>query len=202
MLKKHIDDGGLQCSEDLDALRAYVFDDVKVMDNTDECMHELMTRVLSLDKHQETAVAFVEAFDHIMPCTGDWHGGLAMLQSIYTSFYDGFLEPLKIILGWSRIQKDVRSCYYQGSRLVMLVQQMLTRMLAHTFVSSRLDQLLSEFNETTRDLGNKNFLCCLGTTFGEWIRSLHDCDDKWLRCCSLFLSMANDFFTFVDSYRC
>ena len=64
-----------------------------------------------MDDNQDNADLFVEVFEHIMPCPGDWHGGLAMLQSIYTTFFNGFLEPLKMALGWSRIQKDVRNCY-------------------------------------------------------------------------------------------
>ena len=79
---------------------------------------------------------------------------------------------------------------------------MLCRMLSHTFVSDNYENLLAEFKSTANDLSDENLMCFFGTKFGEWIESLHYSDDHWLKCCSLYVSMAQDFFTFVESFRC
>jgi len=46
-------------------------------------------------------------------------------------------------------------------------------------------------------------MCYFAAKFEKWIECLHEYLDKWLQMCSLYLTiMAEDFFTFVYSYRC
>ena len=72
MLNAFADGSGFKRGDDLGSLWTYVFGNVKVIDNADKCMYELTFRVSCMDNNQETADMFVDVFDHIMPCTGDW----------------------------------------------------------------------------------------------------------------------------------
>ena len=99
---------------------------MNTVDNVDNFVSSLVGRRLSLDKSNDIASVFKEALDQIMCIPGDWHAGLSILQSIMKIIWDGFLRPIGInCLGWKRIQKDARSCYFQDSRLVMFVYEQL-----------------------------------------------------------------------------
>ncbi len=71
---------------------------------------------------------------------GDWHTGMNYLQSIYKVFWDVLLKPMRDMLGWSRITKDVRGVYYQASRLVVYCHKQLTRYLFQDFVLSNMEE--------------------------------------------------------------
>ena len=45
-------------------------------------------------------------------------------------------------------------------------------------------------------------MCYFALRFEEWIECLHESPGNWLQMCSLYLTMAKDFLTFVDLYRC
>ena len=156
---------------------------------------------MSVKDTESIAEKFEKTFRGVMCPPGDWHAGLAMVQSIHNIFWDELLYPIKDALKWSHIAKDARNYYYQASRLIMFVYETLNTALLQTFVSERMEQLRAQFDATATDLSNENFLCHVAQKFDEWIGDLHNCDDNWLRMCSLFLNMARDFFTFVESYR-
>ena len=105
--------GSYSVAPDFKAKRAYLFGDVKTVDNIDKFVSSLVGRRLSLDENNETASVFKDALDQMMCVPGDWHAGLSMLQSIMNIFWDGFCRTIGInCLGWKRIQKDARSCYF------------------------------------------------------------------------------------------
>jgi len=58
---------------------------------------------------------------------------------------------------------------------------------------------LFKSNET--DQRDANFMCYFASEFDQWVDTLHESSDKWLRMCALFVTMSKDFITFVDSYR-
>ena len=70
----------------------------------------------------------LQALEAVIELPGDWHAGLSMLQSIYSLYYVGFLNQIQSLLGWKRINQDVRGCYYQASRLVIFVHDELMRL--------------------------------------------------------------------------
>ena len=84
-----------------------------------------------------------------MTFPGDWHAGLNMAQSVFNYCYTGFLGEFQSLLGWKRINKDVSSCYFQGSWLITFVHDELVRFLGHQFVSEHINSY--ENAEASRD---------------------------------------------------
>ncbi len=62
------------------------------------------------------AEVFLESFRNIMFLPGDWHTGMNMLQAICRVLWVDILNPMKTFLGWKRISRDVRGCYFQAAR--------------------------------------------------------------------------------------
>ena len=80
---------------------------------------------------------FLKALTVVQEVPGDWHTSLHMLASIYNLYDHCFLEEFQGLLHWKNINKDVRSCYFQASRLVTFVHDELRRFFIHQFVSER-----------------------------------------------------------------
>ena len=178
-----------------------MFGDVKTVDNIDKITEVLSHRPLSLKESNDQANVFSKALSTVMTLPGDWHGSLTMVQSILNIFWDGFLEPIKHALKWKRITKDARGCYFQASCLVMFVYHEITSLFMHTFVSEKIPQLKKDFKEQDTDCSDSNFICFVAKSFVCQIDKLHTESDNWLKTCSVFISMAKDFFTFIDSFR-
>ena len=106
-------------------------------------------------------------------------------------------QPLVLRLGWKRVQKDCRDCYFQASRCIRYVYHELIKILVESFVSLNLNTLQIEFEANNADVSNANFVCFVGKRFGEWVREQHNSTDTWIRLCSMFVRMSQDFFTFV-----
>ena len=68
-----------------------------------------------------------------------------MLQLVMNTFWDAFLQPLVLRLGWKRVQKDCRDCYFQSSRCVWHVYHELIKILMESFAPTNLDSLRIEF---------------------------------------------------------
>ena len=94
-------------------------------------------RRISYTQANLQADIFIQAMSVVMEIPGDWHTSLNMLQSIYTLYYDGFLDGFQELLKFKRIGKDIRSCYFQASRLMKLVHHELMRFFIHSYVASR-----------------------------------------------------------------
>ena len=68
---------------------------------------------------------------------GDCHKGLNMAILLYNLYYVGFIDKLQDLLGWNKINKEVRGCYYQATRLITFLSDELTRFFAYQFISER-----------------------------------------------------------------
>ena len=135
---------------------------------------------------------------HIRP--GDWHASMTMLQSVSNVFWDGFLEHFKFALKWQRCGKDVRNTYFSNCKLTHLVYEVCSSFLLHSFVSSKHEQLKESF-EKEEDKSHSNYVCHVASEFSRWLIILENGDDDWLKCCAMFIRMAKDLFTFIDSFR-
>ena len=124
---------------------------------------------------------------------GDWHAGLAMLQSIYTLFWTGFLEPIKEGLGWKRISKDVRGCYYQACCLANFVLHELLRVLMFECCCDR--------EEYTTESNADDFITDFTSDFQRFLLTAAKGNDEWRKVCALFVLMMIDFTNFVNAYR-
>ena len=70
--------------------------DANTVDLLEKCLHNLTHNpVVVADKDTlEELDTFVNAVERLHVRTRDWHAGLAMMQSIINTFWDGFLQPL------------------------------------------------------------------------------------------------------------
>ena len=189
-------------ADDLHARRCYVVGDVKTVDNANRIADILDSAVDGIEGEDESQASILSrVLNHMQDSPGDWHAGLSMVQSINNVCWDGFLDDFRDALQWKKVQKDARNCYYAASRLIKYVYEECVRILMHSFVSNHLDGLRVEFQRIDGDTSNANFMCFVAKRFSDWLLELRDCSDHWVRCCSLFVRMARDFLTFVESYR-
>jgi hypothetical protein len=87
--------------------RLYCFGDWKTIENSLAFVNKLSNRSLSFKESSIQAEIFLKAFSKVMFLPGNWHTGMNMLQSIYKLFWSDLLKPLKDVLGWKRIAKNV-----------------------------------------------------------------------------------------------
>jgi hypothetical protein len=148
---------------------------------------------------------FDKALNRVLDLLGDWHAGLSMLSSIYLLFYDALLEPIQKMLKWQRINKETRKCYYQSGRLVMLVNQVLTKVMLEAFIGSEMESLKDDYKLLIATTGSNDtvddFICYVALRFEKYLLDGVKSDDKWRRLCCVFLIMSSDWISFVQSYR-
>ena len=130
-----------------------------------------------------------------MDIPGDWHMSISILTSIYKVYNHGFLDEFQALLGWNRINQDVRSCYFQAARLVTFVRGELMRFFMHQFVSNQTTV------EDEADLDNCQFVGQITIEFMEFLENLRKGDDKWIATCANFLEMSFDFLQIVQAFR-
>ena len=123
------EDASWEVADDHESRRMYVFGDAKSIENQNKFIRDFHGRRLSYDKANLQAEKFMKATKVVMELPGDWHSGMNMCQSLFNIYYDGFLEPFQKVLGWKRISSDVRGCYFQASRLISFVSDVLIRFL-------------------------------------------------------------------------
>ena len=160
-----------------------------------KCVRDMQDRKISYCAANVQAEMFLQALDCVVELPGDWHTGLNSLTTIYNLYYVGFLDQFQDHLHRKRINKDVRSCYFQAQRLVTFVHDELTRFWVHQFVGTR------EHTVDAKDLSNEQFVCKVVTEFMTFLRDMKLSDDKWVSTCANFLEMAYDFKEFVRAYR-
>ena len=187
------EDGGWSLADDWENRRVYLFGDAKTIENMSKFVKDMQDRKISYTQDNVQAEVFLKALSCIVEAPGDWQTGMNMLTSIYNMYYHGFLEHFQSLLGWNRINKDVRSCYYQAARLVKFVSEELNRFFMHDFVNSREDH-----NE---DVDDPQYLCNTAIAYMEYLRSQRKSDDKWISTCANFLEMSHDLFEFIEAYR-
>ena len=163
------------------------------VENVVKFIRDITNRDVAYDESSKMADDFMNALSRVMQLPGDWHAGLAMLQSIYTLFWDGLLKPFKDVLQFKRITRDVRSCYFQASRLGGYVADEIMRALVYEYAST--------YASKEDSMDNNTYICKFAMDFNVFLHGLKDSDDEWRRVCALFLIMYTDFRRFVDSYR-
>ncbi len=58
------------------------------------------------------------------------------------------------------------------------------------------------FSRTQGDKSDGKFLCFIAREFAVWLSELCDCNDDWMKCCGIFVTMSQYLFNFVESYQC
>ena len=124
----------------------------------------------------------MKALDCVVEAPGDWHTGLKMLTSIYNLYYHGFLEQFQCLLRWNRINKDVRSYYYQSTRLVSFVSEELNHFFMQDLVANR--------KETSSNASDVQYLCNAAEDYMDYMEAKRNSDDKWIVTCANFLQMS------------
>ena len=122
-----------------------------------------------------------------------------MLQSIFKVWYTPLLSKFQTLLGWKRIQADVRGCYYQASRLVNFVYDEMLRYLMHLFISDNMQKYKDNMSDPL--YSDSDTVCLIAKDFNSFLNRMKKCGDEWTRTCVLFVIMAGDFFKFVSAYR-
>ena len=89
-----------------------------------------------------------------------------MLQSIYKVHWDALLCPLKEMLKWCRISKDIRGCYYQATKLVTLANRAFKSYLMMAFVSGRRDDVMKLLES---DMEDANKIVEIVKLFQSWL---------------------------------
>lgn len=163
------------------------------VENIAKFIRDITNRDVAYDESSKMADDFMNALSRVMQLPGDWHAGLAMLQSIYTLFWDGLLKPFKDVLQFKRITRDVRGCYFQASRLAGYLADEVMRAFVYEFAST--------YDSKEDSMDEKTYICKFAMDFCAFLHGLKDSDDEWRRVCALFLIMYTDFRRFVDSYR-
>ena len=189
------EDGSWILAEGWDKRRIYLYGDAKTVENISKFVRDMQLRRITYTQANLQADVFLQAMSVVMEIPGDWHTSLNMLQSIYTLYYDGFLDGFQELLKFKRIGKDIRSCYFQASRLVKLVHNELMRFFIHSYVSSR-----SESHADQSD-SDECYVGRVTTEFMEYLDELRTSDDAWISSCANFLSISFDFIEFETAFR-
>jgi hypothetical protein len=186
------------CAEDIDQRWMLMFGDVKTVDNIN-LINDMIQKTNArggLSDNSDQLDVFEKALDRLLDIPGDWHAGLAMLQSIFHLYFPGYLEQFKFLLKWKNYSKDCRKNYYQASRAVMFQNKVVSTFLFHKFIQ-KLDALRRKFG----DGSDADFMYFIAVEFKAWLKALIVQDDQWLALNASFVLMSNDFLRFVKSYR-
>ena len=168
--------------------------DRKTAENITAWIRRAENRGLSFSQTSAMTEVFLDGLSRMMVIPGDWHAGMAMLQSIFTLFWDGIIEPFVHLLGWSRITISVKDNYFNCKRIVEYVSDEIIRILKYEFMSE-----YAEFDEDRDD--SAQFICASELKFIQFLLDLTEAEDEWRRACALFVLMVADFSMFVNSYR-
>ena len=158
----------------------------------------LQDRPMSLEESSIQAEIFLDVVTDTQFLPGDWHTSLNMFQSIYKVHWDVLLCPLKEMLKWCRISKDIRGCYYQATKLVTLANKSFKSYLMMSFASGHRDKLLELLDS---ELEDANVIVEIVKLYQTWMQCNLDSSDEHLRMITNFIIMSDDFIDFVDSFR-
>ena len=130
---------------------------------------------MSINQCSMMAETFLDAFIVVMLIPGDWHAGLAMLQSISTLFWSIIIYPFIILLDLKRIYPEARKNYFSLRRIVSYIVNELIRLFQYKYVLTR-----DAF--TSSDNGAK-FLCSMSIGFIDFLEEIVEGADEWRRAC-------------------
>jgi hypothetical protein len=196
-LLQYKDNESWELAHDVGTRRLYSFGDRKSNENCTAFLSTLTHRPLTFEESSLQADIFLESFRNIMFLPGDWHTGMNMLQSINKVFWTDILGPMKLFLGWKRIAKDVRGCYFQAARLVRYIHNSMSTYLLRCFVSATFDDI-TDMMESHQ---NADVICYVASVYGNWLSEAITSTDQHLRVCAHFISMSGNFLEFVHAYR-
>ena len=162
---KYNNDNTWGLADDVHTRRLYSFGDRKSNENASAFVTTLSNRPLTFEESSMQAEVFLDSFQNVMFLPGDWHTGMNMLQSIYKVFWTDILGPMKSFLGWKRISKDVRGCYFQAARLVRYIHNVMSTYLLRCFVSFRFNGI----SESMKECANADVLCNIAVQYREWL---------------------------------
>ena len=184
-----------------------LFGDVKTVDNINLIQDTIRQSMQGkgFDEASHQLSVFDKALERVMDVPGDWHAGLSMLTSIVTLFFDVLLHPICKALKWKRFNRETNKCYFQSSRLVAVIHEVLLKVTYHRFISEKYEELKTEFEKLVLDadlaMGDDNFICYCANQFSLYVKEDLECSDEWRRLCALFLLLSTDFLSFVVAYR-
>jgi hypothetical protein len=194
---KYIDNGTWQLDANAKTRHLYSYGDQKSNKNCSAFLYNLNNRPLTFEESSVQAEIFLESFNNIMFLPGDWHTGMNMLQTIYKVFWVDILNPMKIMLGWKCISRDIHGCYFQAARLVRNIHKAMSTYLLRCYVSHMYDHIA----ESSPNREEADVLYSVAVSYCDWILNDIKSTDKHLRLCSHFMTMSGDFFEFVQAYR-
>ena len=160
----------------------------------------LQNRPMSLEEASLQSEIYLDSVTDTMFLPGDWHTSLNMLQSIYKLHWDRLLCPLKEMLKWKRISKDIRGCYYQASKLVTLANRAFKSYLMMAYFSGDSDRVQTILDSENEDA---NKVVEIVKAFQLWQLSCKYAagGDEHLQMIANFILVSDDFIDFVDSIR-
>jgi hypothetical protein len=158
---------------------------------------KLSNSCLSFEESSIQAQIFLEALNNVMFMPGDWHAGMNMLQSLHKLFWTNLLKPLRDILGWKRIAKDVRSCYYQALQLVKYTNNVRSYFLIRAFQLHHYES----YEDRMRDDNTGDLLCSIVVEFQLFLSRLLQLTDDHLKLMANVLLVLGEFLEFVSKYR-
>ena len=109
------DGGGWSLAPDYHLRRIYLFGDAKTIENVAKFVCDMQARKITYSIANLQGEVFLEAMSCVRNLPVDWHTGLNLLTSMYNLYYVRFLDQFQDILGWNRINKEVRTCYFHAS---------------------------------------------------------------------------------------
>ena len=118
-----------------------------------------------------------------------------MLQTIYKVFWVDILNPMKIMLGWKRISRDVCGCYFQAARLVRYIHNAMSTYLLRCYVSHMYDHIA----ESSPNHEEADVIYSVVVSYHDWILNGKKSTGEHLRLCSHFMTMLGDFLEFVQA---
>lgn len=186
--------GKWKLADNWERRRVMLVGDAATAQNIVAWIRKVEKRDLSLSEASSFAEIFLKALSKVMVIPGDWHAGMAMLQSNSTLFFVGLLEPILRFLGWKRTQPDVRKNYFSFLRLVRFVYDELVRVFEYEFMSKH-----RKFDKKTDDAGK--FVAKSSIKFITFLEKVSKGDDEWRKACALFVLMTTDLLEFIDAHR-
>ena len=162
-------DGIWKTKEGYKLRRPIMVGDAKSLENFLAWMRKVERRSMTIDQCSMMAETFLDAFSVVMLIPGDWHAGLAMLQSISTLFWSIIIDPFIELLDLKRIYPEARKNYFSLKRIVSYIANELIRLFQYEYVSIK-----EAF--TSSDDGAQ-FLCSMSIGFIDFLQEIAERED-------------------------
>ncbi len=176
----------------------YTFGNRKSNKNCSAFLSTLSHRPLTFEESSMQEEIILELLHNIMFLPGDWHTRMNMLQFIYKVFWVDNLNPMEMFLVWKCIYRDICGCYFQAARPIRYIHNVMSTYLLRCYVSATFITITKRMqNQSEADV-----LCSVAKSYCDWLLDWIKSNDENLCLCAHFMSMSEDFFKFVQGYRC